>query len=344
MRQLSFNHFLRPRVLIAIGAALGLLATAAVAGAVLRGAPESRHASSASKPARTVVPPTAAATTVPTTTAPTTTTTTGPTQPAHAKLPPLPEGGLRSGSSGFVVAAYQKRLADLHFDPGAVDGHYGLDTSYAVTTLQKMSGFRRTGRLGNAEAMVLSGFKYPTPLAPKGEPNRTEIDIGKQVLTLYQNNQVRLVTTVSSGSGEYYCYTDKYRPVRVCENAYTPSGRYTYTRFANGWDRSPLGRLYNPFYFNGGIAVHGYTSVPNSPASHGCVRIPMTVSRYFHTLVAKGDPVYVFGGSNGRSRVRTTPLPPTTAAPVLPPGPAPAAPLAPAPAPATPPTTKKPGP
>jgi lipoprotein-anchoring transpeptidase ErfK/SrfK len=26
-------------------------------------------------------------------------------------------------------------------------------------------------------------------------------------------------------------------------------------------------------YFNGGIAVHGYTSVPTYPASHGCVRV-----------------------------------------------------------------------
>ena len=33
-----------------------------------------------------------------------------------------------------------------------------------------------------------------------------------------------------------------------------------------------------------------------SPASHGCVRIPMHVSEYFQTLVAYGDRVYVFDG------------------------------------------------
>ena len=38
----------------------------------------------------------------------------------------------------------------------------------------------------------------------------------------------------------------------------------------NGWDRGPLGSLYRPQYFNDGIAIHGYTSVPSTPASHGC--------------------------------------------------------------------------
>ncbi len=344
---MSLTRILRPRVLVAIGAALALLATAAVAGALLRSSPESRHSSAPSKPARNVVTPESS---VPTTAAPSTTTTTGLAQPPTAALPPIPPEGLKPGSSGPVVAAYQQRLVDLHFDPGGVDGHYGGDMAYAVTALQKLYGFPRNGRIGVGEAMALAGFRYPAPLASNGEPNRTEIDVGKQVLTLYQNNQVRLITTMSSGSGEYYCYTDKYRPVRVCENAFTPSGRYSYTRFVSGWDESPLGHLYNPFYFNGGIAVHGYTSVPSSPASHGCVRIPMTISQYFHTLVNKGDPVYVFGGSDGPGNVSYTPLPPpTTAPPPPPPGPAPAPAAPPAtPAttapPATPPTTKKPGP
>ena len=33
--------------------------------------------------------------------------------------------------------------------------------------------------------------------------------------------------------------------------------------------------MYRPRYFNGGIAVHGYGSVPPYPASHGCVRVSL---------------------------------------------------------------------
>jgi lipoprotein-anchoring transpeptidase ErfK/SrfK len=334
----ALKQILRPRVLIAVGAAVGLLASAAVAGALLRSTPSSSASSAPSRPARQVAPPSTPAP------APTTTSTIArPKQPAAAVLPPLPPDGLHQGSSGPVVAAYQQRLLDLHFDPGGVDGRYGGDMAYAVTALQKLFNMPRTGRIGAPEALALAAFKYPAPLQPNGEPNRTEIDITKQVLILYQNYQVRLITTISSGSGEHYCYTDKNAPVRVCENALTPSGRFTYTRFVSGWDTSPLGHLYNPFYFNGGIAVHGYTSVPSSPASHGCVRIPMDIAQYFHTLVHKGDPVYVFGGSNGPGPISYTRIaPPTTAPPAVPPPPPAAAPAAPPATKPTTPTTKKP--
>jgi lipoprotein-anchoring transpeptidase ErfK/SrfK len=49
----------------------------------------------------------------------------------------------------------------------------------------------------------------------------------------------------------------------------------------DGWDKSPLGRLYRPKYFNGGIAVHGYLSVPPYPASHGCVRVSVPAMDWF---------------------------------------------------------------
>jgi lipoprotein-anchoring transpeptidase ErfK/SrfK len=241
------------------------------------------------------------------------------------------------GASGDVVKAYQQRLVDVHFDPGAIDGKYGGGMAYAVEALQKIMGAPRTGRIGPAEAMTLATFQYPVPLQPTGEANRTEIDITKQVITLYENYQVRLITTTSTGSGQRYCYsTPRVNPTRrVCEDANTPSGRYVYTRFVSGWDKSPLGQLYNPFYFNGGIAVHGYASVPTSPASHGCTRIPMHIAEYFHTLVHVGDPVYVFGGRPANV-VSSTPIAPPTTLPPPPPPPVTAPPAA---APTTAPTT-----
>lgn len=277
-------------------------------------------------------------------TAPTTTTTTLPPlqQPAAATLPAF-TGTLGSGSDPNVVRAYQQRLADLHFDPGPVDGNYGQATVYAVQTVQKLAGLPRTGRIGTAEAIGLAGFNYPQPLQPNGEGNRTELDVTKQVLTLYENYQVRLITTTSTGSGEHYCYNSpRVNPTRhICEVATTPSGRFTYTRWVKGWDKSPLGQLYQPYYFNGGIAVHGYNSVPTTPASHGCARIPMHIAEYYPLLVKVGDPVYVFGGTPAQilssSPIGGAPAaPPTTAAPA-PPATAPATPPPSEAAPATPP-------
>jgi len=207
----------------------------------------------------------------------------------------VPSGEVSEGSTGPEVAAYQARLASLHFDPGTQSGTFTSDTTYAIHTLQKMMGAPVSGRLGEPERLALMNFQYPAPLKPDAEPNRTEIDITKQVMTLYKDGQVRLMTTISTGSGKNYCYTPFYKTVRVCENANTPEGRFAYTYFVNAWHRSPLGQLYKPFYFNGGIAVHGYPDVPVRPASHGCTRIPMRIADYWSTLVAKGDAVYVIG-------------------------------------------------
>ena len=161
-----------------------------------------------------------------TSTQPTTTTTTLPAmvQPANAILPAF-RGTLGPGANGDVVRAYQQRLADLRFDPGAIDGHYGDATTYAVQALQKMTGAPRTGRLGIAESLALIAFQYPQPLQANGEPNRTEVDVTKQVITLYENYQVRLITTTSTGSGEQYCFNSpRLNPTRrICEVATTPS-------------------------------------------------------------------------------------------------------------------------
>lgn len=188
---------------------------------------------------------------------------------------------------------------------------------FAVQALQKYVGLPVNGIVGQAEIGALNHFTYPEPLEPGAEPNRTEVDIARQTLTLYENGQPRLLTTMSSGSGESYCYdSPKDRPTeRICEVANTPGGRFTYYLHRPGWDVGVLGGLYNPYYFNRGVAVHGYASVPATPASHGCVRIPMHIAEYFPTLVHQGDPVYVVGGAPFQILSRE-PIAPPVASPV----------------------------
>jgi hypothetical protein len=54
--------------------------------------------------------------------------------------------------------------------------------------------------------------------------------------------------------------------------------------------------MWNPVYFNYGIAVHGAKNVPTEPASHGCIRIPMFIADYFPSLVKNKDLVFVWDG------------------------------------------------
>src|SRR3954469_16918378 len=77
-----------------------------------------------SAPERTTAPSTSASTasttTTTTTTAPTTTTTTAPA---------VETGDLRAGSQGARTRLVQAKLAALKFDPGPVDGRFGVKTT-----------------------------------------------------------------------------------------------------------------------------------------------------------------------------------------------------------------------
>ena len=78
----------------------------------------------------------------------------------------------------------------------------------------------------------------------------------------------------------------------------TPGGVYSYDRFVEGTRESALGSMWNPAYFNYGIAIHGAINVPTYPASHGCIRVPLKVGEVFHQYVHKGDQVFVFDGEH----------------------------------------------
>ena len=260
----------------------------------------------------TFAPVASTASSTPTTTKPAPTTTTLPVQPEpKAMALPVPAHALGIGDRGPIVLAYEQRLASMHFDPGPVDGLYDQQTAYAVDAVEKIQGLQRDGQIGRGVWAALQTFKYPKPLVRNGEPDRIEVSLDHQYLVLYQHNWIRLITTTSTGGGYAFCGGDS-----GCQYAVTPPGRFTLQWYFNGWRTSKLGHLYKPYYFDGGIAIHGYPEVPNNPASHGCVRIPMKIADYFHTLVVKGEPVYVVGTpSHALGVVPPTPSTTTTTAP-----------------------------
>ena len=237
-------------------------------------------------------PPTTS-TTAPTTTAPSTTTSTTTTSTTTTTTPPAPEveaGDLQVGVEGLRTTALQRRLHELAFDPGPVDGQFGTKTAQAVWAWQALAGVPRDGVVTRPLYDLIMAGPAPGMLRPDAGPTHTEVDLDKQVLLLFERGRLELVTHVSTGTGERYCEEGR------CGVAVTPPGSYRYFRRVDGWRRAPLGELYNPIYFNGGIAVHGAPSVPAEPASHGCVRIPMHVAERFPALVADGERVVVFGG------------------------------------------------
>ncbi len=230
----------------------------------------------------------------PTTTEPSTTTSTeAPTttaEPTTTGPEPPPPPGLGPGDEGEVVMALERKLEALKYDPGEVDGSFDKITGYAVMAFQKVHGMDRTGRATDDVVAALNTTEgTPPSLVTGGPPSRVEVDIDRQVLFLYEGGQVYKILPVSTGSNTRFCSEG------WCRQAVTPGGSYEVYRAGRGWEIGPLGGLYNPLYFNGGVAIHGAQSVPAGPASHGCVRIPMNAAEWFPSKVGVGTAVYVLG-------------------------------------------------
>ncbi|MFI6388176.1 L,D-transpeptidase family protein [Nonomuraea sp. NPDC050540] len=208
-----------------------------------------------------------------------------------------PKKKLKLGAKGKTVVLLQKRLAELGYRPGKADGRYGGSTLTAIWAFQKVNGIRPTSTISNRTWNALETPKLPKVLVKNGKPTRAEVNLSTQIMVMYVKGEPKLITHISSGSGIPYCETTTWqgKSQRFCGSARTPTGNFRTTWRRSGWHKSYLGQLYNPIFFNGGIAFHGALSVPLSPASHGCVRLPMNVAQTLPGMLGKGVPVHVRG-------------------------------------------------
>ena len=181
----------------------------------------------------------------------------------------------------------EQMLSDLGYWIVKIDGASDDSTRQAILAFQKVEGLKRTGVLND---QVLEALRNaPRPTARYSGPAHVEIDISRQVIFLVDDQaHVVKVLSTSTGSGERYFSEGKW------ERAYTPRGQFTISRQIKGVRKAPLGTIYNPSYFNGGIAIHGSNSVPATAASHGCARIPRFADADFVNMVQVGMPVYVY--------------------------------------------------
>jgi len=183
-----------------------------------------------------------------------------PTRPA-----PATDGKLRRGDKGAEVVALQQRLTELGYWNGKPDGSFGLLTQQAVYALQKAAGLGRDGVVGPKTRKALETGVRPEARSDSGY--QVEIDRKRQLLLLVDDGRVTQIFNTSTGSYERYEQDGR------TYLADTPAGRFRVSRQIDGWRDAPLGLLWRPKYFNGGIAVHGAHSVPPYAASHGCARL-----------------------------------------------------------------------
>jgi hypothetical protein len=141
----------------------------------------------------------------------------------------------------------------------------------ALVAFQKYEGREVTGRLSREDFDLI--MSAAPPMAKDTGYKHVEVDLDRQVLLLTDGDGiVKRVLPVSTGSDKHYSQNG------MSGRAYTPRGRFRIFAKLSGWKKSPLGLLYYPNYFSDGLAIHGNPSVPQSPQSHGCIRIPMSAA------------------------------------------------------------------
>ncbi|MCW2923506.1 MAG: endopeptidase [Thermoleophilia bacterium] len=187
---------------------------------------------------------------------------------------------LAPGSSGVDVARLKARLRALHYavDPGRT---FTDATRNAVMAFQKVNGLERDGVAG---VRTLAAMRHAKGVSVgHGEASRVVVDLSDQVLLVVRGGRVQQIVNACTGNPD----------LPDGRGEATPVGTFRVGRRVRGPDRAELGVLYSPSYFTGGIAVHGAPSVLATPASHGCVRIPMHLAQPIQDAMRAGSQVQV---------------------------------------------------
>jgi hypothetical protein len=178
---------------------------------------------------------------------------------------------LGPGSAGPSAFELDRRLHDLHYALGRIDGYYGEDDIDAVFAFQKLHDLPRTGRVDVRFWIELQRAGIPQARYPG---DHVEVSKGRQVLFLVRDGKVALIVQVSTGA-----------------TGNTPLGHWRVYSKVPGFNAKAM---FFSSFFVGAFAIHGYHSVPPYPASHGCVRIPLWVATRIYSLVDYGTSVYIY--------------------------------------------------
>ena len=161
-----------------------------------------------------------------------------------------------AGAGGTKVLLLQRGLLKLGYAT-PVSGYYDDGTARAVNAFRKVNNLGRDG---------YAARRRVRPRAARPRRVQAQVPQGRQA------RGVRLVAPGARAGQEGPRRTAPTTPPPARPATPTVFGTY---RFYSQTPGTNAKGMVHSNYFIGGYAIHGYASVPNYPASHGCIRVPI---------------------------------------------------------------------
>jgi len=181
---------------------------------------------------------------------------------------------LSRGECGRVVKGFKKGLREMGYIAGRGSCFKGK-TARGVLAYRKANGMTRNFQAGKRVVKRVFARRGGYRLRhPKGG-DHVEANLDKQVLVFAKRGRATHIYPISSGTSA----------------TPTVTGHYRFHRTEPGYNN--LGMYYS-WYFIGGYAIHGYKSVPNHPASHGCLRTFIADQPEIFNRIDHGESIYVY--------------------------------------------------
>jgi hypothetical protein len=181
---------------------------------------------------------------------------------------------LRQGQCGDVVVGFKKAMRKMGYI--ANSGRcFGGKTARGVLAYRKVNGMSRSSRAGAGLVRRAFEGKGEYQVLHPGAGEHLEAPLSKQVLVFDKGDKPFAIYPVSSGKS----------------STPTVTGHFTFIRQEPGYNSHGM---YYSFYFYGGYAVHGYESVPDYPASHGCIRTFIADQPEIYDRINFGESIFVF--------------------------------------------------
>ena len=182
--------------------------------------------------------------------------------------------GLKRGDCGPAVVGFKKAMRKLGYI--ANSGRcFGGKTARGVLAYRKVNGMSRSFRSGKGMVKRVFSGRGGYRVRHPGAGTHVEAPLSKQVLVFAKGKRAVAIYPISSGKSSTPTVTGHFEFIRT-EPGYNSHG------------------MYYSWYFYGGYAVHGYNSVPDYPASHGCLRTFISDQPEIYERIQYGEDIFVF--------------------------------------------------